>query len=171
MGKKKMVANRVIKSNKTSTIDFSNIEKSNRRTILTTLVSTGLLLKVDPSLSSYGDSANVFGKTTNKSGFLAYAGEGFSLLLPSKWNPSKERDFPDVALRYEDNFDAVNNLVVKKERHFIDSIFFLVLLMEMKVDGINLFLPLYLIIFYIFLKSKLVIKDGSKVLKKKRRAP
>merc|ERR1712224_1169856 len=71
MGKKKMVANRVIKSNKTSTIDFSNIEKSNRRTILTTLVSTGLLLKVDPSLSSYGDSANVFGKTTNKSGFLA----------------------------------------------------------------------------------------------------
>merc|ERR1711963_543950 len=69
----------------------------------------------DPALSAYGDSANVFGKTTNKSGFLAYAGEGFSLLLPSKWNPSKEKDFPNVALRYEDNFDAVNNLVVIKE--------------------------------------------------------
>merc|ERR1712149_57535 len=55
-------------------------------------------------------------KVTNKSGFVAYAGEGFSLLLPSKWNPSKERDFPDVALRYEDNFDAVNNLVVIKEK-------------------------------------------------------
>merc|ERR1711977_646971 len=116
MGKKKMVANRVIKSNKTSTIDFSNIEKSNRRTILTTLVSTGLLLKVDPSKSAYGDAANVFGKITNKSGFVAYAGEGFSLLLPSKWNPSKERDFPNIALRYEDNFDAVNNLLVIKQK-------------------------------------------------------
>jgi hypothetical protein len=40
----------------------------------------------------------------------------FSLLLPSKWNPSKEKDFPNVALRYEDNFDAVNNLVVIKEK-------------------------------------------------------
>merc|ERR1711904_58203 len=41
---------------------------------------------------------------------------GFSVLLPSKWNPSKEKDFPNVALRYEDNFDAVNNLVVIKEK-------------------------------------------------------
>merc|ERR1711907_752634 len=90
-----MVANRIVKSNRTSYFDISGTEKSSRRTILKTIVSTGLLLKVDPSLSSYGDSANVFGKTTNKSGFLAYAGEGFSLLLPSKWNPSKERDFPD----------------------------------------------------------------------------
>merc|ERR1712224_579277 len=48
--------------------------------------------------------------------FAAYGGEGFSLLLPSKWNPSKEKDFPGVALRYEDNFDAVNNLVVIKEK-------------------------------------------------------
>merc|ERR1712025_638840 len=95
---------------------MGNTEKSNRRTILTTLVSTGLLLKVDPSLSAYGDSANVFGKITNKTGFVAYAGEGFSLLLPSKWNPSKEKDFPNVALRYEDNFDALNNLVVIKEK-------------------------------------------------------
>merc|ERR1711908_156882 len=74
------------------------------------------LLKTSPSLSAYGDSANVFGKTTNKSGFVAFAGDGFSLLLPSKWNPSKEKDFPSVALRYEDNFDAVNNLVVIKEK-------------------------------------------------------
>merc|ERR1711881_639666 len=90
-------------------------KESSRRTVLTTLVSSGFLLKANFSLSSYGDSANVFGRTTNKSGFLAYAGEGFSLLLPSKWNPSKEKDFPDIALRYEDNFDAVNNLVVIKE--------------------------------------------------------
>merc|ERR1712188_11504 len=77
---------------------------------------TTIVLRTDSSLATYGDSANVFGKITNKSGFVAYAGEGFSLLLPSKWNPSKERDFPDVALRYEDNFDAVNNLVVIKEK-------------------------------------------------------
>merc|ERR1719171_851611 len=28
------------------------------------------------------------------------------------WNPSKEKDFPGTDLRYEDNFDAVNNLIV-----------------------------------------------------------
>eukprot|EP00746_Dinoflagellata_sp_MGD_P145848 gnl/MRDRNA2_/MRDRNA2_78405_c0_seq1.p1 gnl/MRDRNA2_/MRDRNA2_78405_c0~~gnl/MRDRNA2_/MRDRNA2_78405_c0_seq1.p1 ORF type:complete len:226 (-),score=12.81 gnl/MRDRNA2_/MRDRNA2_78405_c0_seq1:480-1079(-) len=73
-------------------------------------------LRSQSSKATYGDSANVFGKITNKSGFVAFAGEGFSLLLPSKWNPSKEKDFPSVALRYEDNFDAVNNLVVIKEK-------------------------------------------------------
>merc|ERR1711881_546972 len=76
----------------------------------------GILLRKDYSLATYGDSANVFGRITNKTGFVAYAGEGFSLLLPSKWNPSKEKDFPNVALRYEDNFDSVNNLVVIKEK-------------------------------------------------------
>ncbi len=37
-------------------------------------------------------------------------------MLPAKWNPSKERDFPGVILRYEDNFDAVNNLVVMQQK-------------------------------------------------------
>lgn len=68
------------------------------------------------SLAEYGDKANVFGKITNKSGFKAYAGSGFALLVPSKWNPSREFDFANVALRYEDNFDAVNNLIVLKEQ-------------------------------------------------------
>jgi hypothetical protein len=68
------------------------------------------------SQSEYGDKANVFGKITNKSGFKAYAGSGFALLVPSKWNPSREFDFANVALRYEDNFDAVNNLIVLKEQ-------------------------------------------------------
>merc|ERR1712139_539277 len=111
-----MIASKITKSNRVSTLVLSSNKESSRRTVLTTLVSSGLLLKANLSLSSYGDSANVFGKTTNKSGFLAYAGEGFSLLLPAKWNPSKERDFPDITLRYEDNFDAVNNLVVIKEK-------------------------------------------------------
>lgn len=49
-------------------------------------------------------------------GFVPYAGEGFALLLPSKWNPSKEKDFAGVILRYEDNFDAVNNLMVIQQK-------------------------------------------------------
>ena len=34
--------------------------------------------------------------------------------MPSKYNPSKETDFKGVVLRYEDNGDAVNNIVVIK---------------------------------------------------------
>ena len=45
-------------------------------------------------------------------GFYGYSGEGFSLLLPSQWNPSKEREEPGVVLRYEDNGDSVNHVVV-----------------------------------------------------------
>merc|ERR1712196_259273 len=91
-------------------------ENKSRRALLSAVSVASLILCSCPSFAAYGDSANVFGKITNKSGFVAYAGEGFSLLLPSKWNPSKEKDFPGVALRYEDNFDAVNNLVVIKEK-------------------------------------------------------
>merc|ERR1711907_226722 len=87
----------------------------NRRTLLATTFAS-LILCSHSSKATYGDSANVFGKITDKSGFVAFSGDGFSLLLPSKWNPSKEKDFPSVALRYEDNFDAVNNLVVIKEK-------------------------------------------------------
>ncbi|GFR48080.1 hypothetical protein Agub_g9918 [Astrephomene gubernaculifera] len=84
-----------------------------RRAALGALAGAAALVSVaQPSSASYGDAANVFGKVTNKSGFVPYAGDGFALLLPSKWNPSKEKDFPGVTLRYEDNGDAVNNLVV-----------------------------------------------------------
>merc|ERR1712072_49288 len=88
---------------------------TNRRALLTA-TTLSLVIAAKPSLATYGDSANVFGKITNKSGFVAYVGDGFSLLLPAKWNPSKEKDFPNIALRYEDNFDVVNNLVVLKEK-------------------------------------------------------
>merc|ERR1719428_17023 len=87
----------------------------NRRLLLSSC-SLALSVISSPSFATFGDSANVFGRITNKTGFVAYGGEGFSLLLPSKWNPSKEKDFQNVALRYEDNFDAVNNLVVIKEK-------------------------------------------------------
>ena len=32
-------------------------------------------------------------------GFIPYSGEGFALLLPSKWNPSKEKEASGVVLR------------------------------------------------------------------------
>merc|ERR1712078_858340 len=101
----------------TMCINFSCISKKvqTRRNLFSAGV-LAVVLKSQSATATYGDSANVFGKITNKSGFVAFAGDGFSLLLPSKWNPSKEKDFPSVALRYEDNFDAVNNLVVIKEK-------------------------------------------------------
>lgn len=49
-----------------------------------------------------------------RAGFTPYTGDGFALLLPAKWNPSKEKDFKGVVLRYEDNGDVVNNVVVIK---------------------------------------------------------
>ena len=50
-------------------------------------------------------AANVFGAPKQQTGFTPYNGDGFKLEIPSKWNPSK-------VLRYEDNFDATNNLFV-----------------------------------------------------------
>jgi hypothetical protein len=88
-----------------------------RRSVLGLVAGVAsLAATASPSLAAYGDAANVFGKVTNRSGTIPYAGEGFAVLLPSKWNPSKEKDFEgegrQTALRYEDNGDAVNNLTV-----------------------------------------------------------
>ena len=33
----------------------------------------------------------------NATGFVPYAGEGFAILLPSRWNPSKEDDYGKFA--------------------------------------------------------------------------
>merc|ERR1711904_318237 len=98
-----------------------NILYPNLRTILENSFalhfrSASIFLSLGSTIALFGDSANVFGNVTNNSGFIAFSGDGFSLLLPAKWNPSKEKEFSNVALRYEDNFDAVNNLVLIKER-------------------------------------------------------
>lgn len=57
-------------------------------------------------------AANVFGKPKANTEFIAYSGDGFKLLIPSKWNPSREREYPGQVLRYEDNFDANSNVSV-----------------------------------------------------------
>jgi len=88
-----------------------------RRDVMGAAAVIGAAVKNGPAHAAYGDYARVFASgATNPSGFVAFEGEGFSLLLPSKWNPSKERDFDGEVLRYEDNFDAVNNLLVIKTK-------------------------------------------------------
>jgi hypothetical protein len=32
-------------------------------------------------------------------GFVPYAGEGFTVALPARWNPSKEREYSGMVLR------------------------------------------------------------------------
>lgn len=99
-----------------STIASHSIQVD-RRATLGMLAGAAALSSVPAANAEYGDAARVFaGTVTNKSGFVPYAGEGFALLLPSKWNPSKERDFAGAVLRYEDNFDAVNNLVIIQQK-------------------------------------------------------
>ena len=51
-------------------------------------------------------------QAANTTGFVPYAGEGFALLLPSKWNPRRQVVTPGVLLSYEDNGDAVNHVDV-----------------------------------------------------------
>jgi hypothetical protein len=98
-------------------LDLPGDVQQGRREVMTGLgfAAAGVILnQKQAAQAAYGDGANVFGTVTNNKGVIAYAGEGFSLLLPAKWNPSKENEFAGGILRYEDNGDAVNSLVVIK---------------------------------------------------------
>ncbi|XP_024389801.2 oxygen-evolving enhancer protein 2, chloroplastic-like [Physcomitrium patens] len=57
-------------------------------------------------------AANVFGAPKKTTGFTSFTDNGFSMDVRSKWNPSKEKEFPEIVIRYKDNFDATNNLFV-----------------------------------------------------------
>ncbi|KAK4578041.1 hypothetical protein RGQ29_028249 [Quercus rubra] len=84
-----------------------------RRLALQVLIGAAAIgSKVSPADAAYGEAANVFGKPKTNTDFLPYNGEGFKLSIPSKWNPSKEREFPGQVLRYEDNFDSNSNVSV-----------------------------------------------------------
>ena len=52
-------------------------------------------------MDEFGISENVFGTVTNNLGFITFLNDGFTLLIPSKWNPSKEKDFFSLVLWYE----------------------------------------------------------------------
>uniref|UniRef100_A0A0F7H0Z3 23 kDa subunit of oxygen evolving system of photosystem II n=1 Tax=Pelargonium cotyledonis TaxID=28968 RepID=A0A0F7H0Z3_9ROSI len=84
-----------------------------RRLALTVLIGTAAVgSKVSPADAAYGEAANVFGKPKTNTDFLPYVGDGFKILIPAKWNPSKEVEFPGQVLRYEDNFDVTSNVTV-----------------------------------------------------------
>uniref|UniRef100_A0A7C9D4B5 23 kDa subunit of oxygen evolving system of photosystem II n=1 Tax=Opuntia streptacantha TaxID=393608 RepID=A0A7C9D4B5_OPUST len=87
--------------------------KLSRRLALTVLIGAAAVgSKVSPADAAYGEAANVFGKPKTNTDFLQYNGDGFKLMIPSKWNPSKEVECPGQVLRYEDNFDSNSNVVV-----------------------------------------------------------
>ncbi|RZS00823.1 hypothetical protein BHM03_00030596, partial [Ensete ventricosum] len=50
--------------------------------------------------------ANVLGKPKTDADFLPYGGDGFKLLIPSKWDASKE------VRRFEDNLESNSNVNV-----------------------------------------------------------
>lgn len=84
-----------------------------RRLALKVLIGAAAVgSKVSPADAAYGEAANVFGKPKTNTDFLPYDGKSFKLLLPSKWNPSKEVEYPGQVLRYEDNFDTTTNVAV-----------------------------------------------------------
>lgn len=80
--------------------------------------SAGLALlagKARTADAAYGDRPKVFGQPTNTSGFFTYDNGDYSFLVPSKFNPSAERPYAGIDVRYEDNFDAVNTVTVIKQ--------------------------------------------------------
>lgn len=84
-----------------------------RRLALTVLIGAAAIgSKVSPADAAYGEAANVFGKPKTDTEFMPYNGPGFKLSIPSKWNPSKEVEFPGQVLRYEDNFDSTSYVSV-----------------------------------------------------------
>merc|ERR1711977_472112 len=74
-------------------------------------------------LAESGFSANVFGSITNDSGFVPFSGDGFSLLLPSKWNPSKEQDFPILVLKEQTEKARIDDYGTPEA--FLNSVSFL----------------------------------------------
>ncbi|XP_044493303.1 LOW QUALITY PROTEIN: oxygen-evolving enhancer protein 2, chloroplastic-like [Mangifera indica] len=86
---------------------------ASRRLVLSLLIGAAAVgSKVSPADAAYGEAANVFGKPKSNTDFLPYNGDGFKLSIPSKWNPSKEVEYPGQVLRYEDNFDSTSNVSV-----------------------------------------------------------
>ncbi|CAN4110100.1 unnamed protein product [Withania somnifera] len=93
--------------------DDANNNNISRRLALTVLIGAAAIgSKVSPADAAYGEAANVFGKPKENTDFMPYNGDGFKLQVPSKWNPSKEVEYPGQVLRYEDNFDSTSNLIV-----------------------------------------------------------
>lgn len=88
------------------------VELNSRRSALGLFAGAALTVSAKPSLAAYGEGANVFGKATNTTGFYSYAGDGYALLIPSKFGSSAEREFPGADARWESNFRVADNIIV-----------------------------------------------------------
>lgn len=84
----------------------TEVSLPSRRNALHVLAAAAAAVSMNakPSLAAYGEAANVFGRTGNTSGFQAFSGDGYAVLIPAKFSPSKEREFPGTDMRYESNF-------------------------------------------------------------------
>ncbi|KAA8524123.1 hypothetical protein F0562_010446 [Nyssa sinensis] len=103
----------VCRAQKQAVHDEDDTAAVSRRLALTVLIGAAAIgTKVSPADAAYGEAANVFGKPKTNTDFLPYNGNGFTILIPAKWNPSKEVEFPGQVLRYEDNFDSNSNVSV-----------------------------------------------------------
>nr|O49080.1 RecName: Full=Oxygen-evolving enhancer protein 2, chloroplastic; Short=OEE2; AltName: Full=23 kDa subunit of oxygen evolving system of photosystem II; AltName: Full=23 kDa thylakoid membrane protein; AltName: Full=OEC 23 kDa subunit; Flags: Precursor [Fritillaria agrestis]AAC04809.1 photosystem II oxygen evolving complex protein 2 precursor [Fritillaria agrestis] len=103
----------ICRAQKSSDTDENSSTAVSRRLALTILIGSAAVgTKIAPANAAYGEAANVFGKAKTNTDFLPYTGDGFNLLIPAKWNPSKEVEFPGQVLRYEDNFDVTSNVSV-----------------------------------------------------------
>lgn len=85
---------------------------SNRRAALSLFAAGTAAVAAKPSFAAYGEGANVFGRATNTSGFVTFAGDGYAILVPSKFNTSKEKEFPGTDARWESNFRVADTLIV-----------------------------------------------------------
>eukprot|EP00245_Coleochaete_scutata_P007174 TRINITY_DN22283_c0_g1_i1.p1 TRINITY_DN22283_c0_g1~~TRINITY_DN22283_c0_g1_i1.p1 ORF type:complete len:268 (+),score=80.67 TRINITY_DN22283_c0_g1_i1:117-920(+) len=102
----------VVRSRLVCTAEKEEAPVSRRAALTLFAAAAAVAAKAGPANAAYGQAANVFGAAKKQSGFTPYEGSGFALELPSKWNPSKEVEFAGQVLRYEDNFDALANIVV-----------------------------------------------------------
>lgn len=96
------------------TASQDKVEIASRRAALGLFAAGAVSLSAKPANAAYGQGANVFGKVGNTSGFTSYAGDGYALLVPTKFNVSKERDFPNTDAKWEDNYRVANNIVVTR---------------------------------------------------------
>ncbi|GBG58860.1 hypothetical protein CBR_g259 [Chara braunii] len=92
---------------------------TSRRAAILSLTSAAaavaaLTLQPNSAEAAYGEAANIFGAVKKNTDYIPYAGKGFRVDIPSKWNPSPQKEFEGTVLRYEDNGDSVSNFAVIK---------------------------------------------------------
>eukprot|EP00239_Pterosperma_sp_CCMP1384_P006099 CAMPEP_0197845876 /NCGR_PEP_ID=MMETSP1438-20131217/2731_1 /TAXON_ID=1461541 /ORGANISM="Pterosperma sp., Strain CCMP1384" /LENGTH=261 /DNA_ID=CAMNT_0043457333 /DNA_START=1055 /DNA_END=1840 /DNA_ORIENTATION=+ len=112
--KKAAVVAPVSKTVKITASSDDKVEMATRRSALGLFAGAAMTMAAKPSYAAYGQGANIFGSTSNTTGFYTYAGDGYALLIPAKFGPSKEREFPGADARWEDNYRVANNIIVTR---------------------------------------------------------